>query len=277
MREPARARARRAARTRGRARACRRRSRRARRAGAGAGRPRRASRPVARGTSTRTCSRSHGEPGRGGELGEPGAPVPAAPVHGGVVRPAERRRTQARPAAPRRRGRSTRASSRSGGRVVGHGVEHGEARRPRRSAVGERAAPRRWRCTGRRRRAGGPGRTRARRGRGRRRRRRRARPATRRCRRGRSRRRGCGVARCSHGASRSAASARVLRYHQWSSSTAAMRAYSSTSTRRGYRARCASALGDAQRVDDEVGRRPRLHADAVTGRRPRGPGRPTPA
>ena len=42
-----------------------------------------------------------------------------------------------------------------------------------------------------------------------------------------SRTRGCPV---SHGPRRSRASARVLLYHQWSSSTAAMRAYSSNST-----------------------------------------------
>src|SRR3954470_3539353 len=74
--------------------------------------------------------------------------------------------------------------------------------------------------------------------------------------------------RWSHGASRSAASARVLRYHQWSSSTAAMRAYSSSSTRgEGTWAGVqggASAGRDAHGLDDEVGRRPRLHADPVT-------------
>ena len=71
--------------------------------------------------------------------------------------------------------------------------------------------------------------------------------------------------RWSHGARKSAASARVLRYHQWSSSTAAMRAYSSSSTRGEGTGTEGLERGDACGVDDEVGRRPRLHADPVTG------------
>ena len=58
-------------------------------------------------------------------------------------------------------------------------------------------------------------------------------------------------------------SARVLRYHQCCSSTAAMRAYSSGSTPGPYRRVSALQVGDPERLDRDLGRRPGLDADPV--------------
>ena len=213
----------------------------------------------------------HREPGGGGELGEAGAAVAPPSVHGGVVGTPQRRerRLDTRTTAPPGRGPGRARAPR--GVVVGHRVEDGQADDRVEDLVGEREGIRHSPAPVRSR-GGGPARRRSASGE-------RSTPTTAPC----SGEPGAvaagsaagveqrGSVRCSQGASRSAASARVLRYHQWSSSTSAMRAYSSSSTRgegtggRGCR-EARSARGDAHGVDDEVGRRPRLHTDTVAGR-----------
>src|SRR5581483_9680557 len=71
----------------------------------------------------------------------------------------------------------------------------------------------------------------------------------------------------SQGPSRSAISARVLRYHQCPSSTAAMRAYSATSTGADAIGGSRSVAGDAEGVDRDLGGRAGLDAEALAAAR----------
>ena len=259
-----------AARRPGRASAARRRTR--SRGSSACGRPRRgrrAPRTAAGGARNEYAyvARSHGEPGRGRQLA-PGRRGGSGAVRGRSRRAPRRSASKAgstsRTAPPGRE--HARELARRAPIVVGHRVQDGDADDRRRSSRRRRAALRRSPAPAR---VVGPA------GADERERvgrqvdaddRRRARRARRRCRPARSRRRGSGLRRVRATARAGRpTSARVLRYHQWSSSTAAIRAYSSISTRARVPPEARQRGGDAQRVDDEVGRRPGLHADAVTG------------